>query len=113
MFSIGQKIQVKEFNFTNLSGGTGSSDAWNRGEDERFNGVANLIITKVWNDYETGIKGWAMPDPKDKKLIEFLKRNCKQGYVKISEVPGQSYIDSEWIEEEGTFVVYWSQWYVV
>ena len=106
---VGSKISVTEFAFTNIHGGTGMS---NWGHDEKFEGIANLIVTKVWDDYETGIKGWGEVNPKEKKLIEYLKRNCKQGYNKEID-NGKSYTEMVWVDVPGRFVVYWSQWNIV
>lgn len=72
-FKVGDIITAAEFSFVNKHGGTGLSD-WDH--DEKFFGGAELKITKVWFDYETGVRGWA--EPINSELKEYLKRNAKQ-----------------------------------
>jgi len=47
----GETVSVKSFAFTNKQGGTGMSD-WEF--NKRFKGVAQVKITKRWDDYECG-----------------------------------------------------------
>lgn len=111
----GQKISVSEFNFTNLSGGTGDSKPFShnsRFQKEYFEEDVDIIITKVWNDYETGRRGWAIPDTGNKELMDFLKRNCKQGHNRIFDT-GLGYADSEWVDQKGEFILYWSEFDIV
>jgi len=108
--NVGEKIAVKEFNYTNLSGGTGSSDPLFFGEG--FPKTAEIIITKIWDDYETGIRGWGAADPDDKELVTYLKKNCKQGHNRIFDT-GKGYNDSEWVDQEGEFIMYWSEWDII
>jgi hypothetical protein len=72
-FKVGDTITVAEFGFINKHGGTGKSD-WDY--NEKFFGPAELKITKVWYDYETGVRGWA--EPINSELQVYLKRNAKQ-----------------------------------
>jgi hypothetical protein len=112
---LGAKIRVKEFNFTNIHGGTGMSRPFGKpfGDNEYFLEPIDVIITKIWDDYETGIRGWAEPNPKNKKLMKYLEKNCKQGYNKIIPVPGKSYVTSKWVNEPEKFVLYWSEFDVI
>ena len=80
---VGDTITLKKFAFDNKGGGTGMSD-WSH--DEKYSDVVQAKVTKEWNDYECGQRGWAIPDPKDKKLMEYLARNSKpdaKGYFRI------------------------------
>jgi hypothetical protein len=79
---VGDTIVLKSFCFSNIGGGTGLSN-WDH--DERFVGKATAIVTKEWEDYECGQRGWAKPDPSDKKLIEYLKRNAGKQILYWSE----------------------------
>lgn len=70
---VGDIIKLNKFCFVNKAGGTGLSDwQWN----EQFSGVAEVKVTKMWYDYETGWKGWA--EPINSELKEYLQRNAKQ-----------------------------------
>jgi hypothetical protein len=79
---VGDTIVLKSFCFSNKAGGTGMSDSkW----DEIFVGNAQAIVTKEWEDYECGQRGWATPHPSDKNLIEYLKRNAGKQVIYWSE----------------------------
>jgi len=106
----GDKIKVKQFYYTNLSGGTGDSQPIFYGE--KFEKPTTLIISKLWDDYETGIRGWAIVDPKDKLLVEYIERNCKPGHNRIYD-SGKGYNEKEWIDNSGEFVVYWSEFDII
>lgn len=70
-FKKNQVIVVKKFSFTNSAGGTGMSDwKW----DEKFEGVAEIKVTKVWEDYEIGRRGWGEAVSQD--LKDYLDRNA-------------------------------------
>ena len=69
---VGSIVEVNFFCFTNKFGGTGLSDD----PSHKFKGKAKLRITKVWDDYETGIKGWGEPVSGD--LRNFLLQNAAQ-----------------------------------
>lgn len=69
----GDILEVDEFCFTNPQGGTGLSN-WDY--NEKFQGTAQIKITKLWFDEETGIKGWAEPISEDIK--DYMKCNAKQ-----------------------------------
>jgi len=73
---FGEILTVKEFSFTNKAGGTGLSDwKWN----EKFEKPIKVEIVKVFDDYEIGRRGWAVPHPDEKELIAYLDRNAKKG----------------------------------
>jgi hypothetical protein len=63
---------VKAFGFINTAGGTGLSD-W--AHNPRFSGTAQVAITRVWEDYETGLRfaGKSV----DKSLDVYLNENAK------------------------------------
>ena len=111
---IGAKIRISEFNYTNKAGGTGQSHPFGHRFDdyEYFEKNIDVIITKIWDDYETGIKGWGKPDPKNKELMEYLERNCKEGHHVFFD-SGKGYLESEWVDQEGEFVIFWSQWDII
>jgi len=79
---VGDTIVLKEFAFYNKGGGTGLSN-WDH--DERFVGEATAIITKEWEDYECGQRGWAIAHPSDKNLADYLKRNAGKKIIYWSE----------------------------
>lgn len=102
--NLGDKIKIKEFCYTSKGGGTGMSRPFStkfEGE-EYFEEPVEVIVIKNWSDYETGVRGWALPDKKNKKLMKFLERNCKQG----EPVPGDI---NGWVDQPGEFVLYWSE----
>jgi hypothetical protein len=102
--NLGEKITISEFAYTNKHGGTGISKPFSK----RFEGVEyfeehiEVIVIKNWSDYETGVRGWALPNQKNKRLIKFLQRNCKEG----EPVPGDLY---GWVDQPGEFVIFWSE----
>ena len=79
---VGDLIVLKEFAFSGPRGGTGMSN-WDH--DERFVGNAHAVVTKEWEDYECGQRGWATPHPSDKNLIEYLNRNAGKQVIYWSE----------------------------
>jgi hypothetical protein len=75
-FPIGTKIVLKEFCFLGINGGTGMSN-WQY--DEKYEKPANFVVTKVWDDYECGVRGWCEPEETDADLIAYLERNAFKG----------------------------------
>lgn len=75
---VGDTIKLKEFCYDNKAGGTAMSN-WNH--DEKYLDPIKVVVTKEWDDYECGQRGWATPDIKDKKLIAYLERNAKRPFV--------------------------------
>jgi len=71
----GDLITLKTFAFTNKSGGTGMS-TWKH-DDRYFTKKVTVKVTKEWEDYECGQRGWAVPLPDDKELNEILNRYAK------------------------------------
>ena len=104
--NLGNKITVKSFAFTNKFGGTGMSapfmERFRNEDEEYFEEPIEVIVIKNWHDYETGVRGWAMPNQKNKKLMEFLERNCKEGEPIPGEING-------WTAVPGQFIIYWSE----
>ena len=62
---------------------------------------ANFKIIKNWEDYETGQRGWAVPDPKDEELLAYLERNARKGK------PNHKIKDPDrWINSK-EFTIFW------
>ena len=80
IYEVGDTISFSEFAFDNKSGGTGMSH-WEY--DEKFNGIAFGIVTRAWDDYETGRRFWVKP--LSKNLIDYIKRNASKEIVYVSE----------------------------
>lgn len=84
---VGDLIVLKEFAFTNkYGGGTGMSKkfgttAWN----PEYLKPVTVKVTKEWEDYECGQRGWATPLSSDKKLLAYLKENAKSTTIYWSE----------------------------
>jgi hypothetical protein len=74
---VGQTVTAKEFYFINSAGGTGGSNwQW----DDKYSGApAELIINRIWFDYETGVRMVANPAPDQPELIAYLDRNAFKG----------------------------------
>ncbi|MFA5398335.1 MAG: hypothetical protein WC346_20145 [Methanogenium sp.] len=81
-FNKGSIVTVAAFAFDNKAGGTGMSN-WQY--DPKFKGTAKVLITKEWDDYETGQHGIGTPIQQDKKLIKYLYDNAKNYNVYVSE----------------------------
>jgi hypothetical protein len=84
-FNVGQVVYVKEFAFVNKSGGTGMSQGFEEFGDPTFRGNARVRVTKEWEDYECGQRGWAVAMGEDVK--QYLKDNAnpKDQRIFISE----------------------------
>ena len=69
--NLGDTIKFTEFAFTNPSGGTGMSNwSW----DEKFTGIAEAKVIKLWCDYETG---WNfICEAVSQNLKEYIERNA-------------------------------------
>jgi hypothetical protein len=80
IYEVGDTISFSEFAFTNKSGGTGLSN-WNW--NEKFTGDASGIVTKAWDDDETGWRYHCIPTSSD--LVAYLKRNASARVVYVSE----------------------------
>ena len=75
---VGDTITLKKFCYDNKAGGTAMSN-WKY--DEKYSDPIIVTVTKEWNDYECGQRGWAIPiihSLHNKKLMEYLERNCKK-----------------------------------
>ena len=96
---VGDVIGLTSFCYTNIHGGTGLSN-WEH--DEKYPFAIQVKVTKEWEDYECGQRGWGEPDPNDTKLLEYLQRNAKQGYHNVFD-------SSLWIDSPNEFVIYWSE----
>lgn len=109
--NLGRVIKVKKFSYTNKYGGTGLSNWTSKipgiQEDELFTRPIKVTIVKMWNDYECGIRMWAMPDNSDKELIEFLERNAKKGTPIISDNELKKFTD------ENHFILFVSEFDVI
>jgi hypothetical protein len=108
IMNVGSKITISEFAYTNKSGGTGISKPFSKRFEgnEYFEEPVEVMVIKKWDDYETGVRGWALPDQKNKKLMEFLKRNCKEGEPVSDDIDG-------WNHQSGEFVLYWSEFDII
>lgn len=98
---VGDTIVIKSFSFNDKEGGIGMSN-WSH--NEKFLGTATVRVIKEWEDNECGQRGKALADPRDKKLITYLKRNAKGGYYDN---------DLEWVDKKNFFVIYWSEFDVI
>ena len=100
---VGDIIELKEFNYTNKNGGTGISN-WNH--NEKHLKPISVRITKEWEDYECGQRGWAeLWDPDDYDLIAYLDRNARTGHP--SGGTGLKWIDRP------DFVIFWSEFNII
>lgn len=101
----GMSIELSEFSYENKDGGTG----WTKsGYCEPYDKPAYAIVTKTWYDYETGVRGWAKPDPRDTDLIAYLERNAFKGTVKIDINEETGDVDIQQIPGDD-YVIFWSQ----
>ena len=75
----------------------------NWAHDEKFKSTADVIITKIWEDYECGTRGWAKPDPSNKDLIKYLKRNAKLGSPDATSNDVHAWLDTN------EYVIFWSE----
>ena len=100
----GDILEIDEFCFTNPHGGTGLS---NSSFNEKFKGTAQIKITKLWFDDETGINGWAEPISEDIK--EYMKRNAKQE-MEVHTIPTE---DGEEILSVPANTVFWNEFNII
>jgi hypothetical protein len=77
---VGDTIILKEFAFDNKGGGTAMSN-WDH--NEKYTDQIEAVVTKEWTDYECGQRGWAIPNPRDRELMEYLERNSKRDSKKV------------------------------
>lgn len=74
---IGNIATSTKFAFINKHGGTGLSD-WEH--DEKYSGPdVRFAITKIWYDYECGIRMHGQPIPRQSKLEAYLDRVAFKG----------------------------------
>jgi hypothetical protein len=77
-FNEGQTVKVSAFAFTNPHGGTGNSKPFGEFDpeihDPIFKGIATVRVTKEWEDYECGQRGWAKPISANVKA--YMKKNA-------------------------------------
>ena len=113
--NAGSKITIKHFAYTNKHGGTNTSaplwERFRREDEEYFEEPIEVMVTKSWYDYETGTRGWALPKQSNKKLMNFLRRNCKEGHNHLV-YDENGLVDlekSQWIKTPGEFVIFWSE----
>lgn len=101
---VGDTIILKEFCYTNKFGGTGMSDCnW----DEKYTDTIKVKVIREWYDEETGQRGWGIPDPEDKNLLEYLERNACKG-IDISLIPILVPFNSR-----DEYIIFWSEWDIV
>ena len=99
-------ISLNKFCYTNKEGGTGLSDSSFDGDEKWSGESARFFIVRQWDDYECGQRGWAMPDQSNKDLMDYLKRNAKEG------VPDPDDLDA-WNEENGVYIIFWSEFDII
>lgn len=79
IYEVGDTVSFTCFAFENKAGGTGMSN-WLY--DEIFRGHATGLITRAWEDYETGWRFWCKPTSKD--LVDYVNRNSNRMVVFVS-----------------------------
>lgn len=80
LYEVGDIVSFSSFAFENKAGGSGVSDwEW----DERFSGIASGIVTKAWDDDETGWIFHCIPTSED--LVAYIKRNSNRMVAFVSE----------------------------
>ena len=100
---VGDVIELKAFSYSNKEGGTGMSD-WDH--DEKFLKPIKVKVTKEWEDYECGQRGWAqLWDEDDHELIAYLSRNARTGHP--SHGTGLTWIDGN------DYVIFWSEFAII
>jgi len=78
---VGDIITLKEFSFNNKAGGTGMSN-WKY--NEKYTKPVRVKVTKEWEDYECGQRGWGVPE-NDKGLSAYLEKNALAKIIYWSE----------------------------
>lgn len=113
---VGDIVAVDQFSYINKAGGTGLSSGhiqiWKgSSHDESFDDIAWVELIKVWDDYECGERGWAVPmadvNANQKKLFEYLERNAQRGFP-VEGLEGPCRTDGS-----DTFVLFVGEFHIV
>lgn len=87
--TVADTIQLSEFSFNNLQGGTELSE-WHK--DDLPNPILTLVVIRQWNDDETGQRGWglikeiALGNKDTYENLEFFQKNAMGVHESIDKI---------------------------